>query len=542
MDAKQIRTATTLNLKQNPYFVLNNKPFLYQKRGILMQLVRPRLILGDDVGLGKTFEKIVAFTYLKAQRPNLRAVVLTEKMAYKQWLDEIAANTIGLKAKIITTGTYPDPAARVRAFRQHGMDIIITSYSSMYNYSHHIIEGLGPEWELIADEPNYFKNTETLLWKSMRGAIVGDPSGRAYRVVREQIVEAGKKTTQDRMVHIDKGERALRSTGLTATVIENKLEEAYGVFSIVAPHCFQSEAQFQRDYCVRKKVKRGVFKTVGYKNLDKFRAQIEPFFYGRLQDDPEVEQDLPEAIPKDVPIILSREQSSKVLEAMDRIIAMPSGEVRQPEILPAMTIAQQLVDMPEVLGFNIVSEKMEALLETLTNSLAGERVMIFSKLRRVIDAIENHLRKAQLDCVRVTGKERDFERERAKERFMSDGPDRCNIILGTNAIIKAANLQKGNHLFCFDMPWSYGWYRQLVGRLKRTGSSHKRIGVYRMLGCLHPDIAVKVGSEKTIDHFSLETVQKKFQLFKAITGDITEIESANTDVVDIYHAVRMSRK
>lgn len=539
MDQQQIKIAKTLKLKPNPYFELVDRPFLYQKRGILLQIVRPRMVLGDDVGLGKTLEAIVAFTYLKAARPETRALVLTERLAFGQWTQEVKANTKGISAKIITSGTHEDPAARVRAFRQHGADLLITGYGQIYDYSHHLVEGLGPNWVLIADEPNYFKNTNTLLWKNMRGMVVGDLTGKPYRMVREKDSE-GKPA--DRMVPIEKGSTAVRSYGLTATVIENRLEEAYGVFSIVSPHCFQSQAQFDKDYCVKKKVKRGVYKTVKYKNLDVFRRQIEPYFYGRLQDDPEVEQELPQVLTKDLPIELSREQSTKVLEAMDRIIAMPGGEVKQVEILPAMILAQQLVDYPEVLGFNIRSEKMEALLEALTNSLQGEKVLIFSKLRRVIDAVEKSLKKSGLDCVRITGKETEQQRETAKRRFMSYGPDRCDLILGTKAIQKAVNLQEGGHLFCFDMPWSYGWYRQLVGRIKRTGSRHKRIGVYRMLGCLHPDIAMKAGGERTIDHFSLETVMKKFELFKAVTGDVTEIESVTSDVVDIWNAIRTGRK
>jgi len=539
MDSRKITTVPDITLKPNAHFVDIDAPYLYQKRMILMMLTRPRMINGDDVGLGKTLEDLITFTYLKAARPETRMLVLTEKLAFKQWLEELDKFTIGLTAKIITSATHPKASDRTRAFRQHGADILVTGYSQMYNYSHHILEGLGKRWVFSADEPNYFKNSDTLLYKNVRGLTVGDVQGRPYRIIRSKMRDG---SNEDKYVLVTHGSIACRSYGLTATVIENRLEEAFGVFSVVAPHCFDSSHQFQKDYCKMRRIKRGIRIVTGYKNLDKFRRQIQPFYYGRLQDDPEVEQDLPDVITKDVPIVMGKAQSMKVLEAMDRIIEMPDGETKQVMLLPSMILAQQLVDAPSVLGFNLESVKMDALKEALSNSLRGERVLIFSKLRRVIDFIEDELQRIRIDSVRITGKEKDDERERSKERFMSDGGDRCNVLLGTKAVMKAVNLQKGGHLFFFDIPWSYGWYRQTIGRLKRTGSIHSAIGVYRMVACLHPDVAARVGTDHTIDHYAIEVIMRKFKLWQAITGDVKEIDSVTSDLVDIFQQIKASYK
>jgi len=539
MDLNKIKTVPEINLKPNPYFQAVDVPYLYQKRMILMMLTRPRMVNGDDVGLGKTLEDLVMYTYLKAARPETKMLVVTEKLAFKQWLEELEKYTIGLSAKIITSGTHPKPADRARAYRQHGADILVTGYGQMYDYSHHILEGLGKRWIFSADEPNYFKNSDTLLYKNVRGLTVGDVTARPYRIIRSKMKDG---TNEDKYVPITRGSIASRSYGLTATVIENRLEEAHGVFSVVAPYCFDSSQQFQKDYCKMRRIRRGIRVVTGYKNLDKFRKQIEPFYFGRLQDDPEVEQDLPEVITKDLPIVLGKRQSEKVLEAMDRIIEMPDGETKQVMLLPSMILAQQLVDDPRVLGFDIESEKTNALKEVLSNSLKGERVLIFSKLRRVIDLLEDQLQRMRIDSVRITGKENQEERERSVERFMSDGSDRCNVLLGTKAVMKAVNLQKGAHLFFFDIPWSYGWYRQTIGRLKRTGSIHSHVGVYRMLACLHPDVAARVGTDRTIDHYAVDVIMKKFKLWQAITGDEKEIDSVTSDVVDIFQQIKASYK
>ena len=90
MKSEEIKSAKRLALKPNPYLVDPMIPFLYQSRMILMMLVRPRLIVGDDIGLGKTLESILAFTHIKAAYPETKLLVLSEKAAYLQWVDEIA--------------------------------------------------------------------------------------------------------------------------------------------------------------------------------------------------------------------------------------------------------------------------------------------------------------------------------------------------------------------------------------------------------------------------------------------------------------------
>lgn len=509
MDVEQVKRAQTLVLKPNKYLVDPNVPFLYQRRGSLMMLMRPRMVLGDDVGLGKTLEAIVALSYLKSAQPNLRALVLTEKIALKQWQAEFAWLTPLIKTKIITSKTHPDPVSRVAAFRQLSADVLISTYSLIYEYSKYVLEGLGPEFVLICDEPNYFKN----------------PSSQLHR----------------KMFEFSK--HAQRVYGLTATIIENRLEEAFGIFRVVCPGLISSKVFFEERFCIKRKLRNRRHMVIcGYKNLDEFRELIEPGYFGRLQEDPEVKQALPEVMPKDLPVEMSVAQSRKVVEAMDRIVAMPDGSIVNVDILPSLILAQQMVDDPRLKGFDIDSAKTEVLIDALKNSLAGERVLIFCNLRSMCLRLQADLRKAGIESVRVTGLEDETDREEAKNRFMSDDPaQRCNVMIGNRAVVKAVNLQKSGHLFCYDLPWSYGIYRQLVGRLKRTGSAFKVIGVYRLLAVLHATVADEVGTEKTIDHHVLKTLLKKKDLFDAMTGDIKTIESSPSDLLEIWEAVREAR-
>lgn len=511
MDVQTIKTSKTLTLKENGIFADTSIPYNYQKRPPLLMLLRPRMVLGDDCGLGKTLETILLMSYLKAHREDTKFLVLTERLAVKQWWNSLEWLAPTMTKRIITAETHKDIPSRVRAMRTHGVDVVISGYGLLYNYAKYLKEGMGPRWVFIADEPDYFKNPESAMHIA------------AFEMVNG---EGG----------------AARAYGLTATIVGNRLLEAFGILRIIAPGALGSNKEFERDYCKMKRIK-GVLRVVGYKNLGAFRQKIEPVFYGRLQTDPEVEQELPDVIPKDVEVVMSKEQSWKIVEVMDKIISMPDGEVRQLGILQAMIMAQLLVDDPRVKGFNIVGAKTLALIETLEHSLSGERVVIFSKYRRVIDLLEKEMEAKGLTTVRITGAENLEQRERSKTRFISDGPDRVPILLVTRAARRAIDgLQKSGFVFFFDMPWGYDDYRQLVGRLKRTGSTFKKVLASRMLAVLHPDVASQVGTDRTIDHYTLKVVMDKFKLWQAITGDAEELDTTESDVVDVYEEIKKNYK
>jgi len=465
------------------------------------------MILGDDVGLGKTLESIYAYTYIKAAKPETKVLVLTEKSALQQWVDEFDWLTKGIKVKLVNSETHKDPSARARVFRQHGADVIVTTYSMIYDYAKHIGEGMGSRWVLMADEPNYFKNPTTVL-----------------------------HTTMFEMVNQYRGTCA-RAYGLTATIIENRLDEAFGIMRIVTPGTFPSRKQFEKNYCIMRKVKRNIRIVKGHKNLGHFRDTIQHVFYGRLQDDSEVEQDLPDLITKDLPITMTKAHSLKVLESMDRLIQMPDGTVRAPDLLPSMILTQQMVNNPRLLGFDIDSMKMLALMEMLENSLAGQRVIVYSKLRGTIDCIEEMLATRRIRNRRITGKESASQRDEARKLFMGDTSNGINVLLGTKALQKALNLQNAAHLFFYDLPWSYGLYRQTCGRIKRTGSIHRTVIAYRMLAKLHPDVAKLAGSTQSIDSYTLGVIMKKQELWAAVTGDVETIEASTNDLVDIWNAM-----
>ena len=98
-----------------------------------------------------------------------------------------------------------------------------------------------------------------------------------------------------------------------------------------------------------------------------------------------------------------------------------TGEIEQKEVskLTAVMYCQQIVNHLELVDGIGDSGKMEALFELLEgDDLEGEKVIIFSRFRKMIDILDRELKAKNIKSVRTTGggsEEREFKRGEDKE-------------------------------------------------------------------------------------------------------------------------------
>lgn len=482
---EHIKTAPDLKLKPNVLLQDPEIPYVYQRRASLMMVARPRLVLGDDVGLGKTLETVVALSYLRVRNPGMKTLIFTEKSTLRQWAKEISWLTPGMSTQIITADS-ATPKGRKVAFSKMSADITITTYSLLYKDRDAMMRGLGKDYTLVFDEPP-FRN----------------PDSQGSKIAREMSFEAA------------------RCYGLTATVVEGRLEDAFGIYSVIWPGLFPSKAFFQKSFCNVKRVfwnKPWPVKVIGYKNLGQFRAHIEPGFYGRLASNPEVEQALPEVITKDVPVQMGAAQSKLVKRVQDDLVMFTDEGVEELMAVTALIRAQEMVNLPAIHGEKAPSAKIEALEEMLLGSLSDSRTLVFSKSKKSLVALQEQFSAKGLPVKLLVGGMSKGEREGVQDWFQDTTPG-PRVLLLNQAGGRAINLQKGGHIIFLDMPWTYGLYRQLIGRIRRTGSEHQRVVVWRLLA-EHPE-----KPRATVDHHTLKHVVRGHKVFSALTGDAETVES-----------------
>lgn len=333
---------------------------------------------------------------------------------------------------------------------------------------------------------------------------------------------------------------AERRIGMTATPVKNRLMEFWSLYRILQPDLFPKITAFKGEFCVEKMQRIGggrqIPVVVGYKNLDEFVRRIEPYYLSRKKHD--VAKELPELVSVEVECELSPEQDVLYDMAEAGLLdEMDNPDAQQSDTLRAITACLQACDAPQLLTnddgepFEGKSSKLEALIDLLEGSAEGKKVIVYSKFEKMISLIEERLRDEKIKCVRITGKESDpKKRRKAAEEFQR--PDSgVDVILLTSAGSESINLQAAEHFVFFDLPWSYGDYLQLVGRMIRIGSAHGMV-------VAHHFIARRASGDETIDKHILKALKAKKKLADKVAGEnlkdalqFTEAQDATLDAL-----------
>lgn len=490
---KELRERTDLSLKPTPLLKDTFTDFggeecplkirYYQVQGILHLVAMNRFLLGDDTGVGKTLQSIAACCFVWAKAPDTKVIILTNKSVVGQWAMEFEKFCTPGKITVLTgVGT---PGARQKVYKEFehlsGPTVLVMGYATARRDIKFIQSW--KDYILIADEASAFKN----------------PSTQTYQVVR----------------HLGHPDRAKRFWALTATLIKNTLIEGYGIYSLLVPGLFpSSKNRFMNEYCLTRlqpipNSRRQVPVIIGYRadQIKRFKDRIDPYFLARAKFD----------VAKELPVLTIREhkcgmtaaQETKYREALAGLLEKDrTDEEVETTKLTALIYCQQIVDHPGLVDCEGESDKMDDLFDMLTEGdLAGEKVIVFSRFRKMVDKLEEvaHSKKYKLKTVRVTGAENEEERKEAMQAFQDPKSD-VQVCWITEAAKEGINLQAAKALIFYDSPWSAGDYIQILGRMVRIGSKHDRC------------YAIHMVARGTIDVRVMGVLRKKMQLIEQVMG------------------------
>jgi SNF2 family DNA or RNA helicase len=476
---------------------------------MLHLLAMKRFLLGDDTGLGKTIEAISALCYIWERTPDLKVIVLTTKSALEQWRGEFENFTTGVKV-FVCKGT-PTQRKKARdAFQTAtGPTVLVMGYRSAVQDFSDI-----QDWEkfvFINDECTAYKNNST----------------QCHQVCR----------------HLSS--KSDRTWGLTATLIKNSLIEGWGIYQVIVPGLFGNKNSFLNEFCVIRMQmlpgsRRQVPVIVGYRDRDviAFRDRIDPYFLGRPKS--EVASELPPLIIRHVECELTKFQEEKYKEALDGLLEIGMGdkaEEKEVTKLTAVIYCQQIVNHPGLIGCDGDSDKLDTLIDLLTNGeLSEEKVIVFSRFRKMIDIIVPALAKAKVKTVRITGFEDEKARKKSQDTFQDPKSD-VRVVCITTAASEAINLQAAKAIIFFDTPWSAGDYLQLLGRMIRIGSIHDRC------------YAIHLIAKGTIDDRVVKVMGTKMNLVEKVLGkrikgegDADVVVSVENDLSDLFNSLVQDAK
>lgn len=456
-----------------------------------------------------TLMSIASYCYVCEREPDTKAIILTNKSVVGQWALEFEKFTTPGKIKVLICKGSPKKREKVyeEFSESEGPTVMIMGYATARQDISHL-QGL-EDYVLITDEATAYKN----------------PSSQIHQVVRH-------------MSH-----QAKRVWGLTATLIKNNLIEGYGIYQVVCPGLFpKTKNQFMNQFCIVRMQpiagpggrRRQVPVIVGYRKeqISRFRETIDPYFLARSKMD--VASELPVLTFKEEYVGLTKQQKDKYQEALDGLLEIDAtGEEKETTKLTALIYCQQIVDHPELIDCEGKSEKMKRLFELLTEGdFEGQKVIVFSRFRKMVDLLEKESKKQKLNVVRITGAEDEDERKEAMQKFQDPASD-VQVCFITSAAAEGVNLQAAKGFIFYDLPWSAGDLLQLLGRMIRIGSTHDRC------------YALYLIAKDTIDAKVLQVLRKKMKLIESVMGkrikgekEAETVVSTENDLSELFDMMR----
>jgi len=444
------------------------KQYQFQARAVRFIEEQKKVLLADDVGLGKTMIALSSMLSLIETQGLTKFFVVVPASLRFQWLSECR--------KFINRDMFPDmelvinnKSQKERNFVYRNFEetdnpiILITSYD-MVRRDKDRIRKLNPDM-LVMDEATKVKTRTTKINKAIR---------RMF------------KDTEYKLA-------------MTATPIENGFEDLYCIAEIVDAKRLHSKRYFESQYCKMEKTviwrprRIEIYKVIGYRNIEDAQEKLAGMYVRRTVD--EVELELPEIIQQNIELELKPEQRRMYQEITGSIF----GEMTREDILGKMVYLQELCDSAQLLDSNKrASVKLDEIKRLLDEDFRYSKVILITQFKKFANIIEKELSK--LNPLKITGDTDMSEREFIVKEF-NENPE-ARVLIGTEAIQEGLNLQVASVLVNVDLPWNPAKLNQRIGRLHRLSSKHKTIRV------------VNLTTKGTIEDTVMETLYEKGKLFE----------------------------
>ena len=465
---------------------LHFEPFPYQVKAAQAALrrFRGRGMLCDEVGLGKTIEAgLVIKEYLMRQMAE-RILILTPPGLVQQWREELTEK-FGLRDFVTNTD---------EAFRAAGDDawtkfprVIASIAAARHTGNRDIITSLTYDL-VVVDEAHHLKNRNSVTWK-----FVND--------------------LQKRFILM-----------LTATPVENRLEELYNLITILKPGQLKTPQEFRRQFVVKgdphSPKNRGLLRELMADVMIRHsRGQVNVKLPPRRAHTVRLtlstaEQNLYQNVSNFVRQalqegrdsgarkltlgILQREIGSSttaVSHTLHKIAEQPAWKTHKSRLLALAAEATAVTDWA----------KADALLKIL-QSAGQDRVLVFTHFQATLDALAERLTAVGIDFIPYHGGLTIQQKDEAIHRFEKEG----RILLSTEAAGEGRNLQFCHIMVNFDLPWNPQRIEQRVGRIHRVGQS-RQVEIFNL------------SAQGTIEDHLLNILDRKLNMFELVIGEMEMI-------------------
>lgn len=450
----------------------------------VLQRFRGRALLCDEVGLGKTIEAGLVLSELVMRGLARSVLVLTPPSLIEQWQGEMRRK---FAVELIS---HDDPAFRAKgagAWTQ--FDRVIVSMHTAKREPHRAAI-LAREWDLvIVDEAHHLRNRNTQLWKFASE-------------LRKQFILL-----------------------LTATPVQNNLDELFNLVTLLEPGLLSTAKQFQRRFVDRKdkltpKNVSELHTLLSEVMVRNRRSTVGLQFTRRWARTDRVmltteERTLYDDVTRFVRLHLRSASAKGGITRMALIaLQMAMGSSGQAAASTLQNMSQNdklaagdqsaLADLANHARQLNDHSKVDRLLQLLAEY--PDKMVLFTQFRATQELLHRRLTEAGHDVAVFHGGLSRLEKEAAVTRFR--GPAR--LLLATEAGSEGRNLQFAHAVCNFDLPWNPMKIEQRIGRLSRIGQTHD-VHVFNLVAA------------DTVEASVLHLLEAKLSMFELVIGEIDMI-------------------
>ncbi len=444
----------------------------YQVRTALRAMgpLRGRALLSDEVVLGKTIEAGLALKEWLLRGMVKRFLVLTVPSLVDQWEEELSDKFNLATATTNHAEFRSDPE---KFWREHSG--IIASLHTVKQPAHLEI-ARGIPWDLvIVDEAHYLRNRESQAWQAVNAL------PRRFLLL------------------------------LTATPVQNSLEELYNLVTLLQPGQLPSPKEFRARFMDPKRPRQPrapeeLRRLLGQVMIRNTRANAGIALPPRRAETVLFEPDAAERefwekweaeLRAELAALPPGQQTLWGRLLLQAAGSSPAAWRAALEKFPSRVRAAAWREQAPLAGS---WKKKCELLPPLAGGEGG--VVVFTQFLGTQAALAESLRAAGVETFVIHGGTPATERQPITELFQKRG----GALLLTHSGTEGRNLQFCHRLVNFDLPWNPMEIEQRIGRLHRLGQQHP-VRIYNLV------------QRGTLQEHLLQILQEKLNLFELVVGE-----------------------
>ena len=458
---------------QAPYHLPGFTPLPHQlevARKVVEQM-NGKAILADEVGLGKTVEAGLILKEYMIRGLAKKILILVPASLVSQWVKE-------LREKFLI------PAVeQKKSYVWEQCDVVVSSLDTAKR-SPHRETVLSIQYDVvIIDEAHKLKNNKTKNYEFVRSL------KKKYCLM------------------------------LTATPIQNKIDEIFNLVSLLKPGHLGNESNFNKDYTkqinsveAHERLKSLINKVmIRNRRHDtgitwtKRHVETVPISFSPT------EQALYDEIKK---LKTSHQHSSSMFSIMT--LERECCSSREAVYMTLKNMLDRKDREAPVISEAVIHHLIEKVNEVAQNSKAlkvveliqelDDKVIIFTEYRATQIYLQWFLQQNGISSVPFRGGFKRGKKDWMKDLFRG----KVQVLIATEAGGEGINLQFCNKIINYDLPWNPMRLEQRIGRIHRLGQE-RDVYIYNM------------ATKHTVEEHILKLLYEKIHLFEKVVGDLDDI-------------------